>query len=159
MTKPKKQKKVVKLSSVNKKAKEEPRERSQVFDGDILRGEYDEEYLKRNGLYERTVRRKARYWCFKMRHFTVDKLEVVPNCPEGFQEFIERLPGFAGWEHFAKSWDIQGGNPFMITLRLESVWQEWDHVMQRVAIPVDSPPQQINARMEALARDYAKNNK
>jgi len=148
MTKSNKKRKVKKPSSIKS---------TQSFKGDILRGEYDEEYLKRNGLYERTIKRKARYWCFKMRHSTVDGTKK-PDAPKGFVKFIEELPGFAGWQHFAKSWDISGNNPFTIVLRLESVWAEWDHVMNRVAIPIDSPPEQINARMAVLAKEYAKNN-
>lgn len=134
-------------------------ERMQSFSGDLLGEAYDIDHLKRNGLYERTIKRKARYWCFKMRHAVVENRKPKAKAPKGFYKFIEGLPGFAGWEHFAKSWDIQGDNPFMVVLRLESVWQQWDHVMQRVAIPIDSPPEQIHARMEALAQDYAKNNK
>ena len=130
----------------------------QTFDGDILQGKYDEDYLRRNGLYERTVRRKARYWCYK-RQQAEEKGQVRDDAPKGFYEFIEKLPGFAGWKYFAKTWDIHGENPFMIVLRLRSVWQEWDFVMERVAIPIDSPPEQIHARMEALAQEYAKNNK
>ena len=134
------------------------KEKMKVFKGDILRGEYDEEYLKKLKLYERTVHRKMRYWCFKIRHATVDEKQM-PNYPDGLKEFVESLPGFAGWKHFAKSWDIYGNNPFMIVLRLQSVWEEWDHVMNRVAIPIDSPPEQIHERMEALAEDYTRKNK
>ena len=135
------------------------KEKMQTFKGDILAGAYDEEYLKKMGLYERTVRRKARYWCFKMMHATVDKKEVTKGSPKGFYKFVENLPGFAGWEHFAHTWDISGGNPFLIVLRLQSVWQEWDHVMDRVSIPIDSPPQQIHERMKALEDEYSKKNK
>jgi len=131
--------------------------RMQVFKGDLFRGEYDEEYLKRNGLYERTMQRKMRYWCFKHRHAVVGNKDM-PKAPKGLKKFVEGLQGFAGWENFAKSWDIQGSNPFIIVLRLQSVWSEWDNVMNRVAIPIDSPPEQINARIEALAREYSKNN-
>ena len=131
-------------------------ERMSVFDGDILGDEYDKDYLKSNKLYERTVKRKARYWCYKHMHAAIEN-KKTPNSPEGFKEFIEKLPGFAGWENFAKTWDIHGNNPFMIILRLRSVWTEWDYVMDRVAIPVDAAPNQINARMELLAKEYAKN--
>lgn len=132
-------------------------DRVKFFKGDLLRGEYDEDYLKRNGLYERTLKRKMRYWCFKHRHAVVGD-KAMPKAPDGLREFVEGLPGFAGWKNFAKSWDINGSNPFMIVLRLQSVWSEWDNVMNRVAIPIDSPPEQINARIEALAREYTKSN-
>ena len=49
-----------------------------------------------------------------------------------------------------------GENPFMVVLRLQSVWEEWDQVMNRVAIPVDAPPEQISARIEALTEEYAR---
>lgn len=130
-------------------------ERLKVFKGDILGNQYDIDYLKKMGLYEKTVQRKMRYWCFKLRHAAVDG-KVRTDIPEGLKEFVERLPGFAGWENFAKNWDIHGTNPFMIVLRLQSVWVEWDHVMERVAIPIDAPPEQINARIEALANDFAR---
>lgn len=149
-----KKKKVEKPSSITETSTEK---RTQIFTGNILREEYDEEYLKRNKLYGRTLRRKMRYWCFKHKHEVVDN-RPAPNSPEGLKEFVEQMPGFAGWENFAKSWDIQGENPFTIVLRLESVESEWDHIMNRVAMPIDLPPDQINARMDALAKEYAKNN-
>lgn len=133
--------------------------RMQAFDGNLLEGKYDIDHLKRNGLYNKTVRRKARYWCYKMHHAVVEERKTKPKGPKGFYDFVEGLPGFAGWEYFARTWDLHGENPFMIVLRLSSVWQDWDYVMERVAIPVDAPPEQINARMEQLAREYAKNNK
>ena len=129
-----------------------------TFKGDILRGEYDEDYLKRMGLLERTLRRKARYWCFKIRHATIEG-KKLPKYPRGFKTFVEKLPGFAGWEYFAVTWDLHGGNPFMIVLRLQSVWQEWDHVMERVSIPIDAPPEQIHARIQALTDDYKRRNR
>lgn len=132
-------------------------ERMKSFDGDILQGKYDVDYLKRNNLYGRTIHKKSRYWCFKMMH-SVTENKPKPKAPKGFYKFVEGLPGFAGWKYFAHTWDIHGENPFMIVLRLQSVWSEWDNVMNRVAIPFDSPPEQIHERMEALARNYAKNN-
>jgi hypothetical protein len=125
------------------------------FSGDILRGDYDEEFLKRNNLLGRTCKRKMRYWCFRIRHSIIEN-KPMPAYPKGLKEFVESLPGFAGWKYFAVSWDIVGTNPFMIVLRLQSVWEEWDQVMNRVAIPIDSPPEQINARIQALTDEYAK---
>lgn len=134
------------------------KDRMKSFSGDLLGGSYDEAFLKRNGLYGRTLKRKLRYWCFRIR---LDELgeKKCPTPPKGLKKFVESLPGFAGWKYFAVSWDIQGENPFMIVLRLQSVWQEWDQVMERVAIPIDSPPEQINARIEALTVEYLKKNK
>ena len=131
------------------------KERMKTFDGDILRGEYDEEFLIHTGLLGRTQKRKMRYWCFKIMH-SIEKGKPMPDYPKGLKEFVERLPGFAGWKYFARTWDIHGENPFMVVLRLQSVWEEWDQVMNRVAIPVDAPPEQISARIEALTDEYAK---
>ena len=130
-------------------------ERMKTFDGDILQGKYDEVYLKNNGLYGNTLKRKIRYWCFKFRNEIVED-RTPPPPPEGLKEFIESLPGFAGWKYFAVSWDIHGENPFMVVLRLQSVWQEWDQVMERVSIPIDTPPQQITQRLQALQDEYAR---
>lgn len=133
-------------------------EKMKTFDGDILQGKYDYDFLKRVGIYEKTCLRKMRYWCFKIRHAQIEG-KPVPPYPKGFKKFIESLPGFAGWEYFAVTWDIFGKNPYMIILRLQSVWQEWDQVMERVAIPINTPPQQLHDRLQALQDDYAKKNK
>lgn len=126
------------------------------FKGDILTPlGYDVDYLKQVGLLERTIQRKIRFWCYKFRSEAVDG-KKIPKPPTGLKKFIEGLPGFAGWEHFAISWDIYGTNPFMIVLRLQSVWDDWDQVMNRVAIPYDAPPEQIHARIEALTDEYAR---
>jgi hypothetical protein len=128
------------------------------FSGDLLRGSYDEDHLKRNGMYGRTLRRKLRYWCFRIRLDEIGEKKSPPP-PKGLKKFVESLPGFAGWKYFAVSWDIKGENPFMVVLRLQSVWEEWDMVMQRVAIPIDSPPEQIAERIEALTNEYNIKNK
>jgi len=124
------------------------------YDGDILESlGYDVGYLKSHGIYDRTVRRKIRFWCYKFRSEKVDG-KKIPKPPKGLKKFIEEMPGFAGWEHYAISWDITGSNPFMIVLRLQSVWQEWDQVMERVAIPVDASPIEIQRRMKMLEKQY-----
>lgn len=124
------------------------------FKGDLLFG-YDEEYLSRVGLLGRTMHRKMRYWCFKIRHAIVED-KKMPETPVGLKSYVEKLPGFAGWENFAVTWDIGGENPFYVVLRLQSVWEEWEAVMNRVAIPINTPPDQINARIAALEDEYAK---
>jgi len=130
-------------------------ERSRRFDGDLLRGEYDISWLEKTGLLGRTYLRKMRYWCYKYHHAAVEGLPE-PNAPEGLKEFVEKLPGFAGWKKFAISWDIHGENPFMIVLRLMSVWEEWDIVMKRVSIPLDASPDEINARIQVLTDEFAR---
>lgn len=124
------------------------------FNGDLLRGQYDEKFLEHVGLLGRTRKRKMRYWCFRIQDALIND-KTIPNYPEGLKEFVEKLPGFAGWEHFAVSWDIDGENPFMVVLRLQSVWDEWDAVMNRVAIPINLPPEQIHLRIQALTDEYA----
>lgn len=130
-------------------------ERSKKYTGNLLKGYYDEDYLQRVGLVGRTTHRKARYWCFKI-HFAVLQDIKMPPYPKGFKTFVESLPGFAGWEYFAHTWDLAGDNPFYVVLRLQSVWEEWDAVMNRIAIPIDAPPAQISARIQALTDEYAR---
>ena len=36
------------------------------------------------------------------------------------------------------------------------MWDEWDAVMNRVAIPVDAPAEQIYARIQALEDEYVR---
>jgi hypothetical protein len=126
-----------------------------TYTGDLLQGKYDEVYLERNGILGRTMLRKMRYWCYKIHFATVEEREI-PKYPTGLKTFVEELPGFAGWKYFAHTWDIQGENPFKIVLRLQTVWEEWENVMNRVAIPVDAPPEQISARIQALTDEYAR---
>lgn len=135
-------------------------DRQLEYKGDLLGDKFDVDYLKRYGLYERTLLRRIRFYCFKFRFEAVEDTKIKDfEFPEGLKEFVEGLHGFAGWKYFATTWDIVGNNPFMIVLRLQSVWQQWDHVMERVAIPIDAPPEQIYARMEALEQAYKQNNK
>jgi hypothetical protein len=131
-------------------------EKMKTFEGDILQGQYDEKYLKRIGIYERTLLRKMRYWCFKVHFAIVKEKEIPKTIPKGLKEFVESLPGFAGWKNFAHTWDIRGENPFFTVLRLQSVWDEWEAVMRRVAIPLDTPPEQIHERIQALTDEYAR---
>ena len=131
------------------------KDRVKTFKGDLLLDKYDVEYLKQNGLYEHTMKRRMRYWCYKFRNEVVENRKP-PTPPVGLKKFIEGLPGFTGWKYFAVSWDIHGGNPFMVVLRLQSVWEEWDQVMQRVSIPIDTPPEQIHERIQALSDEYAR---
>ena len=152
---------VVKNKTIKKQVKKPApkklpvKEKAGVFGGDLLGDGYDKTYLKRNALYGHTMHRKMRYWCFKFRNEVVEN-RTPPPAPKGLKEFIENLPGFAGWKYFAVSWDIQGGNPFMVVLRLQSVWEELDQVMNRVSIPIDSPPEQIHARIQTLSEEYAR---
>jgi len=130
-------------------------EKMKSFKGRILHKGDDDKYLKRTGLYERTVLRRLRYWCFKFRNAQINGTSTK-NAPKGLKKFVESLPGFADWEYFAVSWDVYGDNPFMVVLRLQSVWEEWDQVMNRVAIPIDTPPKQLAERLKALEDEFAR---
>lgn len=135
-------------------------DRQLEYKGDLLGDKFDVDYLKRFGLYERTLLRRLRYWCFKFRFEEVEDVKIKNfDPPKGLKKFVENLHGFAGWKYFATTWDVSGTNPFTIVLRLQSVWQQWEQVMERVAIPIDSPPEQIALRMETLEQEYKKNNK
>lgn len=133
-------------------------EKLKTFDGDVLLQSDDRESLSRTGLLDRTMKRRARYWCFKIRGVIVEGKKENPYIPKGFKEFIESLPGFAGWKHFAVSWDLvyHGDNQYLAVLRLQSVWDDWDAVMRKVAIPIDLPPEQIHERIQALTDEYAR---
>ena len=39
-----------------------------------------------------------------------------------------------------------------------SVWEEWDHTLNRIAVPLDASPAERDAKMHALTRDYARKN-
>jgi len=132
-------------------------EKMKKWEGPSLFLKSDEpEHLKRIGMLDRTMQKRARLYCFKIRSHIIEGKDWNPIVPEGWKEFIEELPGFAGWSHFAVSWDIVGINPFMVVLRLQSIWDDWDQVMQRVAIPINTPPQQLAERLEALSQEYKK---
>jgi hypothetical protein len=151
------EKKKMTRNQVEKKEPSPPKPKNPLrkFEGDILRGQYDEEFLTHTGLLGHTRKRKVRYWCFKIRNAYINE-KPMPDYPKGLKEFIEDLPGFAGWEYFAVTWDVEGHNPFKIVLRLQRVWEEWEQVMNRVAIPINTPPEQISARIQALTDEYAR---
>ena len=126
-----------------------------LFAGDLLRPTQDRDVLKRRKVLGKTLRRQARYWCYRFRTEATGGAEAT-GAPEGFKEFVESLGGFGGWDMFADKWDLAGENPFIIVYRLMSVWQEWDHVMERVAIPVDATPAEVAVRMRVLEKQYNK---
>lgn len=119
---------------------------------DALVESLDSERLKRIGRYKKKVLSKARYWCFRIQNEINGGSKANP--PKGFKSFIESLPGFTSWDTFAIKWDIVGSNPFMIVHRLISVWTEWEHVMDRVAIPIDATEEEVQRRQEILTKQY-----
>ena len=134
------------------------------FSGNLLSKKDDEEHIKQIGLLERTTNRRAKYWCarFRKEEETANnpdqKIVTAHDAPKGFKEFVESLAGFTGWGKYGYTWTLEGGNPFRITIRLMSVWEEWDHTLNRIAVPLDASPEERDAKMHALTRDYARKN-
>ena len=134
------------------------------FSGNLLSKKDDEEHIKQIGLFEHTVNRRAKYWCARFRREVEtandpDK-EIVTahDAPKKFKKFVESLHGFTGWDKYGHTWTLEGGNPFRISILLRSVWEEWDHTLNRVAVPLDATPEERDAKMHALTRDYARKN-
>jgi hypothetical protein len=121
------------------KKKPKPKQKPVFFDGNLLRSTDDPKMLERKKLLGRNEETGG---------------ATADDAPAGFKKAVESMPGFMGWDLFADKWDIVGDNPFMIVYRLMSVWQEWDQVMERVAIPIDSSPAEVAARMRILEHQY-----
>jgi hypothetical protein len=148
---------MVKRLKTSKNLRSSEDDKFKEFKGNVLRQGHDVEFLKRRKLIETTTLRRARYWCYRIRTHVL-KGVAIDDAPKKFKEFIESLPGFSSWEKFASTWDIVSPetNYFMIVHRVLSVWQEWEHVMDRVAVPIDAPPEEIQARVAALTKDFAR---
>lgn len=134
------------------------------FSGNLLSARDDKKHIKQIGLLDRTVGRRAKYWCARFRreietaNDSDKKTITAQDAPKGFKKFVESLHGFTGWEKYGYTWTLEGGNPFRISILLRSVWEEWDHTMNRVAVPLDASPEERDAKMHALTRDYARKN-
>lgn len=131
----------------------------EVFEGPIL----SEERLAvlKAVVVKRQIAKKARYFCFAIQRSIESDTPLPEDLPQGFKEYIEALESFdtfGGWEGFAKRWDLRGSNPFKIVLRMRSVWQEWDQVMERVAIPLNATAEEIAIRQQQLAEEYQRRN-
>ena len=131
-------------------------DRTKTFQGDLLHND-NKEFVKKRNMIEKLTKRRARYWCFRLRKEEAEGVSA-DDAPKGFKELVESLPGFSTWSKFANSWDIiqVEENTFMIVYRILSVWQEWDHVMDRVAVPFDATPDEVKARVTSLTSDFAK---
>ena len=143
---------------MKKKSTALPKDRAGFFEGKLLLKTDNEKSLKQVGLYEKRLLSRMRYWCFRI-NTNIAKGVGLEGIPKGLKTFVEKLPGFTKWEAFGDKWDIVGGNPFMIVTRLMSIHQEWDHVMDRVAIPINASRAEVEARMEVLTREYQSKNK
>ena len=134
------------------------------FSGNLLSKRDDEKHIRKIGLLTHTIGRRAQYWCARFRkevETTNDhekKIVTAHDAPKKFKKFVEALPGFTGWDKYGHTWTLEGGNPFRISLRLMSVWEEWDHTLNRIAVPLDASPEERDAKMHALTRDYARKN-
>lgn len=130
--------------------------KTKTFKGDLLHKD-DRDYVEKRNLTVNLTKRRARYWCFRFRKELLDGVSAK-DAPKGFKKFIESLPGFSSWNRFADSWDIiqTEENTFMIIYRILSVWQEWDHVMDRVAVPFNATPAEVSARVASLTKDFAR---
>ena len=134
------------------------------FSGNLLSKKDDKKHIKQIGLLDRTNGRRAKYWCARFRREIEtsnnpnQKIVTAYDAPKGFKEFVESLHGFTSWEKYGHTWTLEGGNPFRISILLRSVWEEWEHTMNRVAVPLDATPEERDAKMHALTRDYARKN-
>jgi hypothetical protein len=134
------------------------------FSGNLLSKKDDEKHIKQIGLLERTTGRRAKYWCarFRREDETANKSDqktvTAHDAPKKFKKFVESLQGFTGWDKYGYTWTLEGGNPFRISILLRSVWDEWNHTLNRIAVPLDASPEERDAKMHALTRDYAKKN-
>ncbi len=133
------------------KKKKKGNDGSKVFKGEILTE--DQLAHTKKSMIPRRTERMIRYWCFAFEKEVLEGTPVI-GAPKGLRKFVESLDGFMGWENFAKTWDIVGTNPFKIIARLESVWDKWDQVMVRVAIPLGASEAEVKARTELLAKEY-----
>lgn len=129
---------------------------SNHFDGDLLHKD-NKEFVEKIKKTASLTKRRARYWCFRFQS-EVDRGVDSSDAPKGFKKFVESLKGFTEWSKFAITWDLHQSEDesFMIVHRVLSVWQEWDHVMDRVAIPVDATPSEVEARVATLTKEFAR---
>lgn len=126
-----------------------------TFEGRILSKE--RVAVLKPGLVKRQTAKRARYYCFAIQYSEERGVPLPADLPEGFKEYVEGLEGFetfGGWKGFAKRWDLKGTNPFKILIRMRSVWEEWDQVMQRVAIPLNATAEEVALREKQLTADY-----
>lgn len=88
----------------------------------------------------RQLRRATKYLCSRMRTEADGGVEA-PELPDGFREFYETQEWFDGWDMYNTSWDVEQVfdekmkpivtefRPLELIPRWESVWEEWDQVI------------------------------
>lgn len=80
-------------------------------------------------LYLRTVRRRIRYWMFRLRT-EANEDRPADGLPEGLKSFYEDSEHFDGWENFATTWDVTEQNPLVTTWRFQSVEEEYEQKLE-----------------------------
>jgi hypothetical protein len=95
----------------------------------------------RESLYWWQVRRKVRYFCFRLQteHDPEAPDRPAPeDIPKGFRAFYEKQTWFDGWRNFGVTWDVGGADsdfaeakmehgsdsPLVTVPRWLSVWEE-----------------------------------
>lgn len=83
------------------------------------------------------VKRKVRYFCFRMKTKTTNGSDEY--VPEKLVSFFENHEGFEGWQNFSKTWDVKADDPRVIWYRDFSINEEWDATIRRVVpeLPID----------------------
>ena len=83
----------------------------------------------REDLHTYTLRRRIRYWCFRLRS-EEEGISKSKGKPAGLKPFYEKQEWFDGWENFAATWDLDDEDPFKTVPRWESVHEEWDRTLE-----------------------------
>lgn len=94
--------------------------------------------ILREGLSQKDKKKRheTRYACFRMQTegnggATADKEHYK------IAKKIEKLDGFGGWKNFAVTWDVSTPDPIVLIKRKWSIHQEWNQVLERVAVPLE----------------------
>lgn len=82
----------------------------------------------REVLHQRTLRRKLRYWCFRLR----SEVEGISDAeaPSELVDLYEDQQWFDGWGNFGATWDLDEEDPLVVVPRWRTIHEEWDEVIQ-----------------------------
>ncbi len=81
-------------------------------------------------LYVRQVRRKVRYWLFRLRS-EAEGLGDAKGIPAGLKTHYKKQEWFDGWENFGATWDVDDEDPLTTVPRWETIHEEWDRVLEQ----------------------------
>lgn len=84
------------------------------------------------------LRRRARYWCSRLRNEHEGGCPA-DGCPPKLRAYYEGLKGFPGWLYFAVTWDLDEYDPLRIVPRAMSVHEEWHARLARVVPELPLP--------------------